>query len=199
MRSITMLSLVAALLLGGCASMAGDAAGTGEVAVGLAAVHSTVGEVDVASQGRPDHLIIAFSRVGLVPAGEGEIVELALEGGLDLMEIDLMELGPSVVADFAVLYAVPAGTYAQVRLIVDGATIHFGEDAYDVFVPSGAQSGLKIGIDPPLTVVDGAEYQLTVFFDVERAVVEAPPGSGRFILKPTAVRVTNETEPAEIN
>jgi len=198
MRSIALPLLIASLLVGGCTSMS-DVAGTGEVAVGLATAQPVAGEVEVAAQGRPDHLIVAFSRVGLVPAGEGEIVELALEGGLDLMEIDLMELGPSVVADFAVLYAVPAGTYAQVRLIVDGATIHFGEDAYDVFVPSGAQSGLKIGIDPPLTVEDGAEYQLTVFFDVERAVVEAPPGSGRFILKPTAVRVTNETEAPEID
>ena len=196
MRSIALPLLVASLLVGGCASMPGGA-GTGEVSVSLAAAQSVAGEVEVASQSRPDQLLIAFSRVGLVPAVDGEVVELAFAGELDLMEIDLLELDPDAVTAFAELHAVPAGVYAQVRLIVDGATIRFGDDAYDVFVPSGAQSGLKMGIEPPLTVTDGAEYELTVFFDIDRAVVEAPPGSGRFILKPTAIRVGNATEAAE--
>jgi hypothetical protein len=198
MRSIVLPLLVASLLVGGCASMP-DGAGTGEVAVGLAAAQPVAGEVEAAAEHRPDQLVVAFSRVGLVPADDGEIVELDLAGELDLMEVDLLELGPDAVGDFAALHAVPAGAYAQVRLIVASATIHFGDDAFDVFVPSGAQSGLKIGIDPPLTVEDGAEYELTVSFDVDRAVVEAPPGSGRFILKPTAIRVWNATEGAELD
>jgi len=66
-----------------------------------------------------------------------------------------------------------------------------------VFVPSGAQTGIKVNVQPPLIVAEGANQTLIVDFDVERAVVEravveTPPGSGNYLLKPTALRVITE-------
>lgn len=74
---------------------------------------------------------------------------------------------------------------------MDSAAWVFGEGpdalAVPIFVPSGAQSGLKINIEPPLEIAIDGDHVLTVVFDVAKAIVKTPPGSGNFILKPTAV------------
>lgn len=88
----------------------------------------------------------------------------------------------------------PAGSYHQVRLIVEEAEITFdgGEIEYPVMVPSGSQTGLKINVEPALVVEEGATSDLIVDFDARLAVVENPPGSGSYILKPTAIRAVSD-------
>ena len=196
MRIFALLSLVA-LLAGGCAGLSDDAAGTNQVTVLLAsgseAITSLTSESEAPS---PDGLRVTFGRVALVPEdddGEG-MVELELAGEVDLLTVDVLQLSSTDVEQFAETHELPAeGIYAQLRLIVDSAEWVFADDStIPIFVPSGAQSGLKINIEPPLEIAADADYVLTVVFDVESAIVEAPPGSGNFILKPTAVRVLNE-------
>jgi hypothetical protein len=196
MRIFALHSLVA-LLAGGCAGLNDDAAGTNQVTVLLAsgseATISLTAEPEAPS---PDGLRVTFGRVALVPEdddGEG-MVELELAGEVDLLTVDLLQLSSTDVVQFAETNELPAeGIYTQLRLIVDSAEWVFADDStIPIFVPSGAQSGLKINIEPPLEIAADADYGLTVVFDVESAIVEAPPGSGNFILKPTAVRVLNE-------
>ena len=48
-------------------------------------------------------------------------------------------------------------------------------------------------VEPEPLVVGGEDaYSLTVVFDVAEAIVETPPGSGNYLMKPTAIRVINE-------
>ena len=133
-------------------------------------------------------LQVTFGRIDLVPAGDdGDgIVSVTAEAGT----IDVLALRNGGLHAFG-LVDVPTGTYTQVRVIVDEAVLVFGDDAYNVFVPSGAQSGLKVTIEPPLVVTTGETTDVAdviIDFDVLRAIVETPPGSLSYLLVPTAIR-----------
>jgi len=81
---------------------------------------------------------------------------------------------------------VPAGKYTQIRIKIDNAYVVLTgqEDPIPMTVPSGAQTGLKLG--PQFTVVEGATYELIVDFDVSRSIVINQQG---YKLKPH-LRVT---------
>jgi len=95
---------------------------------------------------------------------------------------DLLELVGGVKAllgDFEL----PAGHYTQLRIIIEEATVHMAGETYPLTIPSGAQSGLKLvggWYVPP----DG-ETSITLDFDVNKSLIETPPGSGNFLFKPT--------------
>lgn len=76
-----------------------------------------------------------------------------------------------------------AGHYTQLRIVIDSATVFIAGESYPVTVPSGAQSGLKLtgGWDVDPNVITS----LTLDFDVNKSLIETPPGSGNFKLKPT--------------
>ncbi len=198
MRIFALLSLVA-LLVGGCAGLNDGAAGTNRVTVLLTG--SAAPSVSVAAQPEgptPDALHVTFGRVDLVPAEEtGGGVITVYDG--DPVTYDVLSLTDGTTAELGQAVDVPPGTYDQVRFIVERATLSFCDDVdpdscevFDVFVPSGAQTGIKVNVQPPLILADGANQTLIVDFDVERAIVETPPGSGNYLLKPTALRVISE-------
>ena len=143
-------------------------------------------------------LLVEFGRVDLVPAdGTGGGVVTVYDG--ETVAIDVLELTNGEVEVLGVAPSVPDGDYGQVRLIVESATLFFDEaceaanDEWDeVFVPSGAQTGLKINVEPPLSLGGHEERDVLIDFDVERAIVGTPPGSGNYLLKPTAIRAFSE-------
>ncbi len=95
---------------------------------------------------------------------------------------DLLELVGGVTALLGDV-ELPAGHYTQLRLVIEAASITIGGRTLPLTVPSGAQSGLKLtgGFD----VDPGVLTSLTLDFDAERSLVEMPPGSGDYKLKPT--------------
>lgn len=84
------------------------------------------------------------------------------------------------------------GTYRQIRLILsrDQNSVVIDGEQFGLFVPSGAQTGVKLNIDAEIR--EGIEYTLLLDFDAQRSVVrtgQAPfPG---YLLKPV-IRATNE-------
>jgi hypothetical protein len=82
-----------------------------------------------------------------------------------------------------------AGLYTQVRIIIESATLVVDGEVQDLFIPSGAQSGIKLTgsfmVDPDVIT------ELVVDFDVAQSLHEAPPGSGNYILRPTIRLVQN--------
>lgn len=140
-----------------------------------------------------ESLMVTFGRIELIPAGgdDADRVVIAEGGG----SFDVLTLRNGTLAEIGVA-DVPVGSYAQVRVIVDEATIDFddGSDPYDVFVPSGAQTGLKISVDPPLVVAEGSTSTVILDFDADRAVVETPPGSTNYNLVPTGIRAVAQAE-----
>jgi hypothetical protein len=83
-----------------------------------------------------------------------------------------------------------AGTYNQIRLILgDGNNLVVYNDdettsTYDLFVPSGAQSGLKLNVNAEIEA--GIEYTLLLDFDASRSVHKAGNNPNHpYILRPT--------------
>ena len=102
---------------------------------------------------------------------------------------DLMEL---VNGDFGILCEddLEAGAYTQIRIIIESATLIVDGEPQELFIPSGEQSGIKLvggfKVDPDVIT------ELTLDFDVAKSLHEAPPGSGRYILRPT-IRLVQTT------
>ncbi|MFZ9004165.1 MAG: DUF4382 domain-containing protein, partial [Robiginitalea sp.] len=88
-------------------------------------------------------------------------------------QINLLDLRDDV-KEQLVSMEVPAGTYDLIRVYVqDPNIIMKGESQaeYDLKVPSGAQSGIKVFLDPPLQVVGGLSTDLILDFDVNKSFI----------------------------
>jgi len=83
------------------------------------------------------------------------------------------------------------GTYEQIRLILntEGNNLVFPDERVeDLFVPSGAQTGVKLNVNAEIEA--GFTYTLILDFDASRSVVKAG-NSGRYLLKPV-IKASNE-------
>ncbi len=100
---------------------------------------------------------------------------------------------------------VPAGYYAQIRLKIDDAYVVINGIRHPMDVPSGAQTGLKLG--PGFTVAEGSTYDVIIDFDANRSVVTTGPPSDPkgYKLKPhlristsaTTGSITGKVAPAD--
>jgi hypothetical protein len=112
-------------------------------------------------------------------------------------EYDLLTLRDGVVADLTGEIEVPEGTYRQLRLIVadarvtlvDGYTFNDGSTTRELFVPSGARSGIKVNLDEPITTEAGSIDVVLVDFDVDQNFViqgnpETPAGINGILFTP---------------
>ena len=68
---------------------------------------------------------------------------------------------------------VPVGHYTQVRLKIKAAEIIVDNETFPLDVPSGAQSGLKFGLN--FTIDPGVTYELVLDFDVNKSIVTTGP------------------------
>ena len=85
--------------------------------------------------------------------------------------VNLLDLTNGVTEELADL-DVPVGTYDLVRVYVKGVNVVLTDDrTFDLDVPSGAQTGIKIFIEPGLTVAGGLSSDLLLDFDVSRSFV----------------------------
>lgn len=67
---------------------------------------------------------------------------------------------------------VPMGSYDLIRVYVKGVNVVLTDGTtYDLKVPSGSQSGIKIFIDPELVVSGGLTTDLLLDFDVSKSFV----------------------------
>ena len=95
------------------------------------------------------------------------------------LAFDLLTLRDGVIADLTGEVELPAGTYRQLRMIVadaevtlaEGYTFSNGESMRKLFIPSGAQSGIKVNLVEPITTEAGAVDVVLVDFDVNQNFV----------------------------
>ena len=90
----------------------------------------------------------------------------------DTVTVDLMQWnnGNSIVLGEAEL---PAGHYTQIRLMIIAAEVVVDGQPIPLTVPSGLQTGLKMG--PEFTLDAGSTYELVIDFDVARSIVVTGP------------------------
>ncbi len=98
---------------------------------------------------------------------------------------------------------VPAGAYSEIRLHVADADILLTDGTgFNLKVPGGDASGLKIKLEPALDVTEGTQVEVLVDFDLSRSFVMQ--GNSKnvvgFIFKPVVRAVANvETGTGEIS
>ncbi|MDC6362950.1 MULTISPECIES: DUF4382 domain-containing protein [Flavobacteriaceae] len=110
--------------------------------------------------------------------GEDDNEEMEDESGssfVTLMEeeisVNLLDLTNGTTETMADL-DVPVGTYNLIRVYVKGVNVVLTDErTFDLKVPSGEQTGIKIFIDPALTVAGGLSSDLLLDFDVSRSFV----------------------------
>lgn len=116
-----------------------------------AAAPEGTGTMSVALTDAPEAMFAeAIVDVGAIQLiGDGPPITLTEDGGVH----DLLTLQDGVMADLATL-EIEAGTYHQLRLIVESAQVTLAEGyefndgttTRDLFVPSGAQTGVKVNL-----------------------------------------------------
>ena len=80
-------------------------------------------------------------------------------------------------------------TYEQIRLILnDKNTVVIDGETFELFVPSGEKTGLKLNINAEIR--EGIQYTLLLDFDANKSVVKRE-NQDLYNLKPV-VRATNE-------
>lgn len=180
-------TMMAALTLAGCGGGGGgdDVGGmTGTLQIALT------------DQGGYDSVVVAIREVRAVPAGEtGETDgQVPLVAAFDPpLVVDIMELSyEQLLLGQA---TVPAGGYDQVRLVlapnvngqdpVNYVTLAGDDTLHPLVTPSATQSGLKI--NGPFMVAGETTSTVVLDFDPGRAIVQQ--GNGRYLLKPTGIRV----------
>jgi hypothetical protein len=146
---------------------------------------------------------VDIGRVELLPADGGPPIVLSedgTDGFVNLLDFQAAATTPLADAE------VEAGTFAQLRLVVEAARVELiegyafrdGDTMKDLKVPSGAQTGIKLNLrdaddDGPLEIVPG-ETVIVLDFDVNRSFVlrgnpDTPAGVHGVIFKPT-IRVS---------
>lgn len=87
------------------------------------------------------------------------------------MQIDLLELTNGITEQIATL-DLEAGSYNEMRLhVVDATVVLANGTEYDLKVPSGSSSGLKIKFDPEIQILEGQTSDVLLDFDVSRSFV----------------------------
>lgn len=84
----------------------------------------------------------------------------------------------------------PAGRISQIRLqLGEHNSVKVDGNEFDLTIPSGTQSGLKLQVHEELA--EGITYKITLDFDAARSVVQT--GAGAYLLKPV-IRLISEAE-----
>jgi len=114
----------------------------------------------------------------------------------DTLEYNLLDLRNGIVAELTEL-EVPVGSYDLIRLYVDQASISIKDGGtYEVKVPSGSQTGIKVFISPAIKVEGGLTSELLLDFNLDKSFVlkgntHSPNGINGFNFKPVIRAVNN--------
>ncbi|MEX2465315.1 MAG: DUF4382 domain-containing protein [Gemmatimonadota bacterium] len=152
-----------------------------------------------------DYVASAWVDIGaveIIPANDDDPIVLTADGTDGF--VDLLDLQGSVTHTLAEA-DIEAGDYSQIRLIVEAARVELAEGyafndestEQDLFVPSGAQTGIKLNLRSAdgdeesghVTIASG-ETILVLDFDVSKSFViqgapNTPAGINGMIFKPT--------------
>lgn len=115
----------------------------------------------------------------------------------DTVTINLMELRNGITAELADI-ELESGTYDLIRLYTgDASIVTITGEVYDMKVPSGPQTGIKLFIKPALRIEGGITEEMVLDFDLAKSFVlkgnaYTPAGIKGFNFKPV-IRVINSS------
>jgi len=86
-------------------------------------------------------------------------------------DFDLLTLSNGITAELASV-ELETGTYDQIRMhVTDSKVILTDGTEYDLKIPSGSSSGLKIKIEPEINISSGQTFDVLLDFDVSKSFV----------------------------
>lgn len=103
--------------------------------------------------------------------------------------VDLLDLQNGITTDLLSM-DIEAGSYDLIRMHVTSSEVILKDGtSFDLKIPSGSASGLKIKIAPELVVESGVESEVLLDFDVSKSFIvqgnmNTPAGIKGFIFKP---------------
>jgi hypothetical protein len=131
-----------------------------------------------------------------------EIYFQSADGRISLFEgsatHDLLDLQNGVTTELADV-VIPAGSYSQLRLVVESATITsldgntYSTEDGTLACPSCAQSGFKVNMPGGSVSLEGDAQVLLIDFDVAQSFGHQAGGSGRWIMHPVMHATEFET------
>ncbi|WP_340113361.1 DUF4382 domain-containing protein [Maribellus mangrovi] len=87
------------------------------------------------------------------------------------MEVDLLSLSNGV-TELLASVELDAGSYDMIRMHVGESSVYLNDDTkFDLKVPSGSSSGLKIKIKPAIEISNGQTADVLLDFDVSKSFV----------------------------
>lgn len=113
------------------------------------------------------------------------------------IDVNLLELTNGLTQQLAEI-DVPAGSYDLIRVYVKGVNVVLTDGTvYDLKVPSGDASGIKVFVDPAISVTSGLSSDLLLDFDVSKSFVakgnlNTPAGLNGFNFKPV-IKASNSS------
>lgn len=135
---------------------------------------------------------VTISKIEIRKAGSNES-DPFLDLPIEPVTIDVFLLRNGITEELVDL-EVPEGDYDLVRLYVDEANLKLkgNEEIFNMKVPSGAQTGIKVFVNPVIHVEGGITAELLLDFDLSRSfVMRGHSAQNGFIFKPTIKAVNN--------
>lgn len=172
--------LVAFFILSSCSDSNDTGSDMGSLNIQLTDApfpHDLVAEANVTIfkvDARNKEANIDSSEEGKIQEGGESSFVVLMEGEI---QVNLLELTNGV-TETLVDTEIPVGSYDLVRLYVKGINVVLTDGTtFDLKVPSGEQSGIKVFIKPGITVTGGLTSDLLLDFDVSRSFV--PQGDAK--------------------
>lgn len=179
------LSIAALAALTACGGGGGGSSG----ATGTLDLKITDAPVDAAKA-----VVVEFTGVALKRA-DGEEIVITFDAP---RTIDLLALQGGASASLLEDRELPAGRYEWMRLmvnaqrgVIDSYITLDDNSQHSLFVPSGAQTGLKLVSG--FTVPANAAASFTIDFDLRKSITQPQSGAGDYFLKP-ALRVVDNAQ-----
>jgi len=205
MYKITISFITKAWLLSAMIALTVGCGGSGEssdLTTGRGGSANSLFSLDItdAAIGDAEELWVEFTGVTLQPSND-ITGENRLEFIFDTPKrINLLALQGTKIDSLLAQKVIPAGSYDWMRLAVNAEQdsvldsyikLNNGNE-YEIYIPSGSQSGLKL--NRGFELITNAEFNFTIDFDLRKSVVMA---GGEFMLKPV-LRLVNNAESATI-
>lgn len=137
---------------------------------------------------------ITISKIEIRQTGAGE-QDPFLDLPINPVTINVFELRNGITEELVNL-EVPQGNYDLVRLYVDEANLKLKniEEPFNMKVPSGEQTGIKVFINPAIHVEGGISAELILDFDLSKSfVMRGHNAHNGFIFKPIIRAANNST------
>jgi uncharacterized repeat protein (TIGR02059 family) len=186
MKKLIFAIFAAAVLMSGCNKIETTSDGAGRLSVMITDDPFNVSSVESAT--------VTITKIEIRKAGANE-GEPFIELLINPVTIDIFKLRNGITQELVNL-EVPQGDYDLVRLYVDEANLTLKDPAetFNMKVPSGEQTGIKVFISPVIHVEGGISAELLLDFDLSKSfVMRGHNAHNGFIFKPCIRAANNST------